>query len=45
MTYGMFYEIREVNMYERRSYIIIARPRIAAGPFLPDFVILLHRGP
>eukprot|EP01050_Picozoa_sp_SAG11_P050633 SAG11_NODE_28333_length_322_cov_28.336323_1_plen_30_part_01 len=30
-------------MYLRTSYIIIiiARPRIAAGPFLPDFGILL----
>ena len=33
-------------MYWRTSYIIIniARPRIAVGPFLPYFGMLLHPG-
>eukprot|EP01050_Picozoa_sp_SAG11_P006550 SAG11_NODE_511_length_8847_cov_3.611911_11_plen_36_part_01 len=33
-------------MYWKTSYIIIniARPRIAAGPFLPDYGILRHPG-
>ena len=46
MTSGMYYGIREDNLYYDTSYtIIIARAADRRrGPFLPDFSILLHRG-
>ena len=46
MHLGMYYEIREDNLYYDTSYIIIiARaPDRRRGPFLPDFHIMLHRG-